>query len=348
VKRVFYLFLLPTLACGTRAIEENEPAEISAAQQWLCEASDISVDCTAPMPGRPDEAMAYACGAGETRAECPPPSVVARTEGLTPLLTRYNMTEGFDALPWACLLTGSHQRQCHRMVERADQLAPMTSDELLLADLRSAQRANLSSRGLEEAAGTQEKPQPVESKEEVSNPVQPPNPPQGEEGTPPKPEEPKPEPLPEPKPEPLPEPKPEPLPEPKPEEPKPEPLPEPKPEEPKPCAPKPPTSCLPIHWEPYFAEMASCKYQKHGVNIVFPREIFDTQASFIKLAIEWAGVASKATPSCNDAEGEMRATAWFDAVMQGCLNLNNPILVMCQQAAIHAPKTGACKATGAW
>jgi hypothetical protein len=339
VKRVFYLFLLPTLACGTRAIEENEPAEISAAQQWLCEASDISVDCTAPMPGRPDEAMAYACGAGEARAECPPPSVVARTEGLAPLLTRYNMTEGFDSLPWACLLTGSHQRECHRMVERADQLAPMSSDELLLADLRSAQRANLSSRGLEEAAGTQEQPKPVESKEEVSNPVLPPNPTPGEEGTPPKPEEPQPEPKPEPQPEPKPEPQPEP---------KPEPQPEPKPEEPKPCQPRPPTSCKPTDWEPYFAEVATCKYRQHGVNITFPREIFNTSASFINLAIGFAGVATQTGPSCSAAEMDLRASSWFDAVMRGCLNLNMPILVMCQQAANYAPKTGACKATGAW
>jgi hypothetical protein len=34
--------------------------------------------------------------------------------------------------------------------------------------------------------------------------------------------------------------------------------------------------------------------------------------------------------------------------MNGCTQLNNPILVMCQQAANYAPMQGACAETGTW
>ena len=44
----------------------------------------------------------------------------------------------------------------------------------------------------------------------------------------------------------------------------------------------------------------------------------------------------------------MREGAWVDAVMAGCVDLNDPILVMCQQAANYAPASGACNETGLW
>jgi hypothetical protein len=44
----------------------------------------------------------------------------------------------------------------------------------------------------------------------------------------------------------------------------------------------------------------------------------------------------------------MREQSWFDAVGEGCQQLDNAILSMCQQAANYAPAIGACEPTGTW
>jgi hypothetical protein len=113
--------------------------------------------------------------------------------------------------------------------------------------------------------------------------------------------------------------------------------------------PVPPSSCEPTAWEGYFRDHATFEYQRHGVNIDFPQEIFDALADFTSLAIASANVpVTEGAPSCHEGEWAMREGAWFDATMEGCLNLNNAILVMCQQAANYAPTVGACNATGTW
>jgi hypothetical protein len=112
--------------------------------------------------------------------------------------------------------------------------------------------------------------------------------------------------------------------------------------------PQVPSSCDARAWEPWFAGFATHVYQQHGLNISFPRELFDTSQSLGDVAIQGALGAAQAGVSCHDAEWEMRQQAWLTAVMHGCSTLGDAITVMCQQAADYAPTTGACDATGTW
>jgi hypothetical protein len=113
--------------------------------------------------------------------------------------------------------------------------------------------------------------------------------------------------------------------------------------------PTPPDSCEPSAWEPYFAKLATWSYNANGVDVAFPRDIFDTSANFTSVAVATGFVKSTpGAPSCHNGEWQMRDQAWLDAVGQGCMSLTDPILVMCQQAANYAPNCGACNATGTW
>jgi hypothetical protein len=113
--------------------------------------------------------------------------------------------------------------------------------------------------------------------------------------------------------------------------------------------PTPPSDCQPESWEPYFCALATAKYRQHGVDITFPCDIFDALAPFSSTFDEIpTGAGDPSLPSCHDGEWAMRDQAWLDAVGQGCLDLNDPILVLCQQAANWAPNSGACAATGTW
>jgi hypothetical protein len=111
--------------------------------------------------------------------------------------------------------------------------------------------------------------------------------------------------------------------------------------------PPPPSSCAPADWEPFFAKLAAHEYHENGVDIVFPRGIFDTKKSLVEI-VTTEGTGAGAGQSCHDGEWSMRRQAWLDAVMAGCLGLNDAILVLCQQAANYAPTTGKCTATGSW
>jgi hypothetical protein len=109
-----------------------------------------------------------------------------------------------------------------------------------------------------------------------------------------------------------------------------------------------PTSCAPTDWEPYFAQLASYQYQSNGIDILFPRDIFDTSQTIVDAPPLLGGTLEGTEISCHTAEWAMRAQAWLDAVSVGCVNLAEPILVLCQQAADYAPSTGKCTATGTW
>jgi hypothetical protein len=110
-----------------------------------------------------------------------------------------------------------------------------------------------------------------------------------------------------------------------------------------------PSSCVPTAWEPYFAQLATYEYKKTGIQITFPRGIFDTSANFTDLSTAAGSVkTTPGAPSCHDGEWDMRQQSWLDAVQNGCDDLRNAILVLCQQAANYAPNAGACNATGTW
>ena len=116
-----------------------------------------------------------------------------------------------------------------------------------------------------------------------------------------------------------------------------------------PAKPSAPTTCEPTAWEPYFAAVATFEYQTHGVRIAFPVDLFDVNADFNQLAV--ASASDKSTPgapSCAAGEQGMREQSWLDATLQGCDDLSQPILVMCQQGANYAPDSGACNATATW
>ncbi len=223
--------------------------------QWLCHAGTSAVECTAAMPQQPGELAFYSCAVGDERAVCPVSKSLEKVDGLPALLTKYSATDKFSAMPWACLLTGAHERSCVR------DLASLTGERV----------------------GQKAEPMPSGSNTAVAE------------------------------------------------------------------YPEVPATCDQAAWEPYFAKLATYTYQKHGVDIAFPRELFDSTADFNKLAAESAEVPDNpGKPSCHDGEWEMRNDAWYDAVMNGCTGLNQPILVMCQQAANFAPKSGACSGTGTW
>lgn len=112
--------------------------------------------------------------------------------------------------------------------------------------------------------------------------------------------------------------------------------------------PAPPASCAPTDWEPFFAKLASFEYHEHGVDIAFPRDIFDTSQGLTGVVTATGAASEVAGESCHDGEWAMRQQAWLDAVSQGCLDLNDAILTLCQQAADYAPTTGKCSATGTW
>lgn len=113
--------------------------------------------------------------------------------------------------------------------------------------------------------------------------------------------------------------------------------------------PAPPKSCSVEDWEPYFAKLATYFHKKHGIDIEFPREIFDCKVPLVDAALgRTTAKSTPGAPSCHEAEWELRMQSWLTAVQHGCMNLNNPILVMCEQATVHAPNTGKCNATGAW
>lgn len=112
-----------------------------------------------------------------------------------------------------------------------------------------------------------------------------------------------------------------------------------------------PPDCEPASWEAYFCDMATAKFQAHGIDIEFPCEIFDAEASMASTlpgVPTGAGPAASDAPSCHDAEWDMREQAWLDSVNVGCFDLGEPITVLCQQAANYAPGTGECRATGTW
>lgn len=119
-----------------------------------------------------------------------------------------------------------------------------------------------------------------------------------------------------------------------------------------PASPEIPQTCDVEAWEEYFAQLATYAYNANGVDIQFPRDIFDANGSMIGAAIGGAmsgnGGSMNAGQSCHDGEWQMRNQSWLDAVSVGCMQLNNAILVMCQQAAEYAPKAGKCTDTGSW
>jgi hypothetical protein len=53
--------------------------------------------------------------------------------------------------------------------------------------------------------------------------------------------------------------------------------------------PTPPESCDVGEWQKYFGEQASYEYQKAGVDITFPAEIFDANQSIVEAALGGAG-----------------------------------------------------------
>lgn len=102
--------------------------ESGSSQQWLCDADGERVTCGAAIPGAEGEAGAYACMGGEGTEACPPADAFAELEGLLPA----DLFAELDSLPWACLLTGAHERHCTRDAARAREMEtrsePVTSE----------------------------------------------------------------------------------------------------------------------------------------------------------------------------------------------------------------------------
>src|SRR5688500_2471397 len=118
---------------------------------------------------------------------------------------------------------------------------------------------------------------------------------------------------------------------------------------------EPPADCSIGAWETFFCDQATVSYRRNGADVSFPCDIFDGTVMFdgdlggvLSGGGFGPGGAGGDLGSCGPGELDMRSTAWTRAVELGCLELNMPILVMCQQAANYAPASGACTATGTW
>lgn len=109
-------------ACTGQVVGE----ETGGSQQWLCGVEDAAVVCTAAMSAGAEESGAYACMAGEASAACPPADALEGIPEIDALLAEHGYAGDLTAMPWACLLTGEHQRHCARDVGRAT--AALTAD----------------------------------------------------------------------------------------------------------------------------------------------------------------------------------------------------------------------------
>ena len=87
----------------------------SANAQWYCNADSQMASCTAAIPKVAGEQGAYACNAGDAIGACPPSIAVSPLQAVVP----QTLWPYFDKLPWACLLTGEHERTCTRSIEHA-------------------------------------------------------------------------------------------------------------------------------------------------------------------------------------------------------------------------------------
>lgn len=237
------------------------------ARQWECESEDDSLTCTAAAESHPDESGAYACMTNEENGTCPPVEAID-------VLADAEIWLDLEGKPWACLLTGEHQRQCLKEIAAPDvdpgsPDAPGDPGEPGGDDTPSDPGGDTPDPGSDDAPGS----------DTVEDPSV-------------------------------------------------------------------PTDCGYETWEAYFCQLSSARYQAHGVDVTFPCDIFD--ADGIMEVPTDVGSADPDAPTCHDGEWDMREQAWLDAVSAGCMNLNNAILVMCQQAANYAPEVGACRATGTW
>ncbi len=226
---------------------------IGQSRQWLCASVEERVTCEAAIPAAPEEAGAYACWQGGDAASCPPDDAV---DAVREQLEALGVWEALAGEPWACLLTGAHERHCSK-------------------DLAPRSRAG-------EPALDQD--------------------PDGAMGDPAA----------------------------------------------SLAAPGLPADCGDAAWQEFFCGHATWSYQEHGVDIVFPCDIFDARADFMELAIDAGFAGQDGLPSCHDGEWEMREGAWLAAVQAGCLELDQEILVLCQQGANHAARDAKCNATGTW
>ena len=94
---------------------------VGSDRQWLCESDGELVTCSAAIPTGPGEDGAYACRPGESRESCPPEAAL---DPVRDEIGDSALVEAFDRLPWACLLTGAHLRDCSRSLERARAALP--------------------------------------------------------------------------------------------------------------------------------------------------------------------------------------------------------------------------------
>jgi hypothetical protein len=271
---------------GTEGFTGTVASPVTA---WSCKTHASMLSCTAPLPAQKGELGAYACMAGESGSGCPGADSYAAVAGVSALVASAGGKKEFDAMPWACLLTGKEQRQCFRDVAMMGGAAPGGATGHVERSTGSRMPYN---------TGTA--PPPTAGTPPAS----------GTDGA-----------------------------------------------SLDPALPKPPASCGTAEWQEFFRELATFTYQKNGIKVDFPASIFDANAPLDPVGIALGETGDVLTSvvggglggvSCVAAEAEMRATAWVQAVAQGCILLAVPILTLCQQAANFAPKVGACKATGTW
>ena len=116
---------------GCAAPSSTDGVIVRDGREWLCELSETAVVCTAGMRRTDGEDEAYVCMHGEERAECPPAEALDSVEGLDALLDvleRAGVALEITDIPWACLLTGEHQRHCTLEVGMAVEIAGRDGD----------------------------------------------------------------------------------------------------------------------------------------------------------------------------------------------------------------------------
>lgn len=104
-------------ACAAGAVGSDDHG---ASAQWLCGAHGERVTCLAAIPATEGEAGAYACSGFERSETCPPADALVDVADQLPP----EVLSELASLPWACLLTGAHQRHCIREALEMDPLRP--------------------------------------------------------------------------------------------------------------------------------------------------------------------------------------------------------------------------------
>ncbi|GEM_PF-5229747 len=106
--------------CDPERSSDGDPGGGLSGRLWSCEETESQVICSAAIAAQPGESDAYACDAEDKRSICPPAGTLPAN-----LVSDENVSEA----PWACLVTGEHQRECIKGLRALDERPTQVPDD---------------------------------------------------------------------------------------------------------------------------------------------------------------------------------------------------------------------------